>query len=150
MLRMALTPLTTSPHPYGSFLGASARDLPDIAFLLASHSSCCYFLAVLLMRKQLSKINGFKLYLYVARIQNKLQNRNTFPWQKNQSHWCYCSLSLPPPPPPSPVPIPPSTEGFLCSCICRLCVDFLQVSCSGDSFYLKGQFFQRGTKQNWI
>lgn len=29
-----------------------------------------------------------------------------------------------------------------------LCVDFLQVSCSGDSFYLKGQVFQRGTKQN--
>lgn len=30
------------------------------------------------MSKQLSKIDGFKLYLYVPRIQNKLQNRNTF------------------------------------------------------------------------
>lgn len=62
------------------------------------------------------------------------------------------SISLMPlflePAPPRPSPVPPFLLKAPCSRVCRLCVDFLQVSCSGDSFYLKGQFFQRGTKQN--
>lgn len=59
--------------------GPTFRHPPRTAFCWVLILHCCYFFAMLLMRKQLSKINGFKLYLYVRRVQNKLQNRNTFP-----------------------------------------------------------------------
>ena len=118
MLRMALTPLTPHPHPQLIPEGPQPEICQILLFLLASHSSCCYFLAMLLMRKQLSKINGFKLYLYVARIQNKLQNRNTFPVTKKSISLMLLFLepaSTTATPPPSPSPLVLKTFSALAS-----------------------------------
>lgn len=110
-----------SAHSWGPHTLKSSSD----CFLSASHSSCCYFLAVLLMRTQLSKINGFKLYLYVPRIQNKLQNRNTFPWQKiNLADATVPRACLPPPRPHFPSYLRLSLLLHL-PALCRLSSGFL-------------------------
>lgn len=109
MLRMAVTPLTTSPTPMAHSWGPQPEICQDIAFF-AGFSFFMLLLFTVLMRKN-SLVKSMVLnYNFYVKTQNSYMKQKYFLWQNNPTDANCSELH----PPPIPSLLIPGNQQALC------------------------------------